>query len=93
MTSPHESQHHHEDSVAFQKRFTTDVNCLEKAVISNPFILEKLTVLNNHDKAKFNDRVFEDIKIIDQQKGKNNSFIFGGKDWSQLSYQLMFLSR
>ena len=26
--SPHEAQRHHEDAVAFQKRFTTDVNCL-----------------------------------------------------------------
>ena len=64
MTSPHEVQCHHEDSVALQKRFTTDVNCLKKAVISSPFMLEKLTVLNNHDKTNFNDSAFEDIKII-----------------------------
>ena len=51
MNSPHEAQRHHEDSVAFQKRFSTDVTCLKKAFISNLFILEKLTVLNNHDKA------------------------------------------
>ena len=66
MNSPHEAYRRHEDSVVFQKRFTTDVNCLEKAVISNPFRLEKLTVLNSHDKVKFNDSVFEDIKIIKQ---------------------------
>ena len=59
MNNPHEAQRHHEDSVAFQKCFLTDVNCLEKVVISIPFMLEKLTVLNNHDKAKFNDSVFE----------------------------------
>ena len=47
MNSPHKAQRHHEESVAFQKRFTTDVNCLEKAVISNPLMLEKPTVLNN----------------------------------------------
>ena len=70
MNSPHEAQRHHEDSVAFQKRLTTDVNCLEKTVISIPFILEKLTFLNNHDKAKFNDRVFEDIKIIETEGEK-----------------------
>ena len=70
MNSTYEAQRHHENSVAFQKRFTTDVNCLEKAVISNPFILEKLTVLNNNDKAKFNDRVFEDIKIIETETEK-----------------------
>ena len=64
MNSPNEAQRHHEDSVAFQKCFTTDVNCLEKAVISNLFMLEKLTVLNNHNKTKFNDTVFEDKKII-----------------------------
>ena len=70
MNSTYEAQRHHEDSVAFQKRFTTDVNCLEKAVISNPFILEKLTVLNNNHKAKFNDRVFEDIKITETETEK-----------------------
>ena len=64
MNSPHEAQCHHKDSVAFKKIFTTDVNCLEKAFISNPFMFEKLTVLNNHDNVKFNDSVFEDIKII-----------------------------
>ena len=70
MNSLHEAQRHHEDSVAFQKRSTTDVNCLEKNVISNPFMLEKLTVLNNHDKIKFNDRIFEDIKIIETEGEK-----------------------
>ena len=49
MNSSYEVQRHHEDSVVFQKRFTTVGNCLEEAVISNPFILEKLTVLSNHD--------------------------------------------
>ena len=46
MNSRHEVQRHHEDSVAFQKRFTTDVNCLEKAVVRNSFMLEKLTILS-----------------------------------------------
>ena len=63
--SSHETQRHHEDSVAFQKRFTTDVNCLEKTVISNSFMLEKLTILNNHDKEKFS--LPEDIKIIETE--------------------------
>ena len=31
----HEAQRHHEDSVAFEKSFNTEVNCLEEAVISN----------------------------------------------------------
>ena len=81
MNSLHKAQRHHEDSVAFQNHFSTDVNCLEKDVISNPFILEMLTALNNHDVAKFNDRVFEDIRIIETM-GENNSFISGRKDWS-----------
>ena len=55
---------YHKVSVAFRKRFTVDVSCLEKAVIIKPFMLEKLTVLNNYDKSIFNDNVFEDIKII-----------------------------
>ena len=70
MNNPHEEQRYHEDTVVFQKRFTTDVNCLQKAVISNPFILEKLTALHNHDNAKFNDRVFEDIKINETEGEK-----------------------
>ena len=52
MNSPHEAQRHHEDSVAFQKRFVTDVNYFEMAVISNPCMLENLILLNNHNKAK-----------------------------------------
>ena len=81
MNRRHKARRHYEDSVTFQKRFTTDVNCLWEAVISNPFILEKRTVLNNHDKTKFNDSVFENVKIIETE-GKINSFISGGKDWS-----------
>ena len=70
MNSPHEAQRHHEDSVAFQTSFTTNFNCLEKAASSNTFMLERLTVLNNHDKGKFNDSVFEDIKIIETEGEK-----------------------
>ena len=70
MNSPHEAQSHHENSVLFKKRFTTDVNCPEKAVISNSSMLERLTVLHNHDKAKFNDRVFEHKKINEVEGGK-----------------------
>ena len=81
MNRRHKVRCHYEDSVTFQKCFTTDVNCLEEAVISNPFILEKRTALNNHDKTKFNDSVFENIKIIETE-GEINSFISGGKDWS-----------
>ena len=57
------------------KHFTTAVKCLEKTVkcpekISNPFMLEKVTILNNHNKGKFNDNVFEDIKIIETEGEK-----------------------
>ena len=78
MNSLHEAQLHHEDSVAFQKRFITDVTCPEKAVITNSFMLEKLNVLNNHDKAKFDNSVFEDIKII-ETKGEKQFFHFWEK--------------
>ena len=81
MNRRHKARCHYEDSVTFQKCFTTDVNCLEEAVISTPFILEKRTALNNHGKTKFNDSVFENIKIIETE-GEINSFISGGKDWS-----------
>ena len=80
MNSRHEAQSHHENSVLFKKRFTTDVNFLEKAVISNSSMLKRLTVLHNHDKAKFNE--YLNIKKSMKQKGKNNSFISGRKDWS-----------
>ena len=33
-------------------------------------MLEKLTVLNNHDETKLNDRVFEYIKIIETEREK-----------------------
>ena len=49
LDSPHEAQHHHEDTMAFQKRFSADVSCLEKAIISNPLCLNKLTILMRVD--------------------------------------------
>ena len=69
-SSDHESQCHHEDSAAFQKRFTADIKSLNVALVSNPFLLERLTVLNNHDKAKFNDRVIEDIRVLESNGEK-----------------------
>ena len=93
MNSRHEVQRHHEDSVAFQKRFTTDVNCLEKAVVRDPFMLEKLTILSNHDKTNFNDRVFEDIKIIETEGEKQFLHFWEKRLVSQLNYQLMLLSQ
>ena len=44
----------------------------------NPFMLDKLTVLNNHEKAKFDDGVFEDIKII-EAVGENQFLHFWEK--------------
>ena len=73
-----EHDRHHEDTVAFQKRFSNYVDGLEKALISNPFKLEKLTVLNNHEKASFNDCVFEDLKIIGSE-GENQFLEVWGK--------------
>ena len=76
--STFEHDRHHEDTVAFQKRFSNDVDGLEKALISNPFKLEKLTALNNHEKASFNDCVFEDLKIIGSE-GENQFLEFWEK--------------
>ena len=70
--SNHESQCHHEDSAAFQKHFTADVKSLNPALVSNPFLLERLTVLNNHDIAKFNDRVIEDIRVLEFNREKQS---------------------
>ena len=41
-------------------------------------MLEKLTILSNHDKTNFNDRVFEDIKIIETE-GEKQFFYFWEK--------------
>ena len=48
MNSPYGGQLHHEDSAAFQKCFTIDINCLEKTVVSNLFMLKKLMYLKMH---------------------------------------------
>ena len=50
-----------------------------KGAISNPFILEKLAVLSNNYKAKFNDRVFEDIKIIETEGEKQFLHFWGNR--------------
>ena len=60
---------HHEDTLAFQKRFSSDVGRLEKAIITNPFKLEKLTVLNNEE-ASFNTSVTEDLRVISEEGEK-----------------------
>ena len=70
LNSSHEAQRHQDVFVVFQERFTTDVGCLKKAAIGNPFMLEKLAVVNNHNKSKFNESVFEDMKIIEAEGEK-----------------------
>ena len=62
MNIPHEAQRHHEDFVASKKRFIADINYLEKAVISN-LSCWRSSVMNNHDKAKFNDSVELSINV------------------------------
>ena len=49
-------------------------------------------MLNNHNKKKLNDNVFEEIKSTEAEM-ENHFFISGGKDWSRLNYQFMVLSR
>jgi hypothetical protein len=63
LESDSRADHHHEDTAAFKDRFSKDVNNLDNAMVSNPFKLEKLTVLNQED-ASFNDSVFEDLKVM-----------------------------
>ena len=58
--------HHHGDTAAFKDRLTKD---LENAMASNPFILEKLTILNQEN-ASFNDSVLEDIKVMSAEGEK-----------------------
>lgn len=64
-----ECLHHYEDTNAFQKRFTKDAISLDKALRSNPYKLDKLTLLNNHEKGRYNDSVFEDLKTIKSEGG------------------------
>ena len=40
-----EASHHHEDTLAFKKRYSNDVCRLEAAIVTNPFKLDRLTVL------------------------------------------------
>ena len=51
---------HHEDSEAFQNQFSADVSRLKTSILTNPFELNKLTVLNN-EKSNFNDIMYDDI--------------------------------
>ena len=65
---------HHEDSQAFQNRFTSDVKTLEQAIVHNPFELDKLTKINNID-VTFDDKVFQDLaKLTDVGQQQFNSF-------------------
>ena len=50
---------HHKDSKAFQNQFSADVSTLKTSILTNPFKLNKLTMLNN-EKFTFNDIVYND---------------------------------
>ena len=51
---------HLKDSEAFQSQFSADVSRLKTSILTNPFKLNKLTILNN-EKSTFNDIVYDDI--------------------------------
>ena len=69
-----EASHHHEDTATFKTRYSKDVCRLEEAIITNPFKLEKLTVLNQ-ETASFNASVFEDIESM-SKKGEQQFLDF-----------------
>ena len=51
---------HLKHSKAFQNQFLADVSRLKTSILTNPFKLNKLTVLNN-EKSTFNDIVYDGI--------------------------------
>ena len=51
---------HLKDSEAFQNQFSADVSMLKTSILTNPFKLNKLTILSN-EKSTFNDIVYDDI--------------------------------
>ena len=51
---------HHKGSELFQNQFPADVSVLKTSILTNPFKLNKLTLLNN-EKSTFNDIVYNDI--------------------------------
>ena len=55
-----EALKHHKDSEEFYNQFSVHVSKLKTSILTNPFKLNKLTVLNN-EKATFNDIVYDDI--------------------------------
>ena len=67
---------HHEDSEAFQNQFWADASRLKTSILTNPFKLNKLTLLNNK-KFTFNDVVYDYISKI-SKLGKNSLKRFGG---------------
>ena len=54
---------HHEDSQRFQEIFSKDVTHLKEVTLTNPFKMDKLTVLNQ-ETASFNDSIIEDIQRL-----------------------------
>ena len=78
MNSSYEAQSHHEDSVLFQKCFTTDFNCPEKVNISDPFMLRSSLSCTTTIRQ---DLTIEYLKIKKsiKQKGKNKFLHFWEK--------------
>ena len=56
-------QKHHEDTVAFQKRFSDDVDKVQAGMIANPFMLGTMTKISNTN-TTFPDKVFEDMCVL-----------------------------
>ena len=55
-----EPLNHHEDSETFQNIFSKDVFRLKSSILTNPFKLHHLTVLNNEN-ACFDESVYKDL--------------------------------
>ena len=53
---------HHDESEAFQNQFSADVSRLKRSILTNPFKLNKLTMLNNE-----NDDISEMLKLGEEQ--------------------------
>ena len=61
---------HHDDSKAFQNQFSAHVFRLKTSILTNPFNLNRLTVLNN-EKDTFNDIVYDDISKMSKLGEEN----------------------
>ena len=68
---------HHEDSGVFQNQFSAHVSQLKTSRLTNPFKLNKWTLLNN-ERATFNDIVYDDIsKMLKLEEEQFKAFWMG----------------